>query len=469
MSTYSNYVAAGVDTYVQLMGKFIDNHPGFFDDSCLSNFMSKTVNRYLFSFGTGINYKTKKLSPKHVQKFIDAVRTIRNRPFMANTKLYWDSGGFQVAQGGIQTKDMGHFCNLYYDTLAKNPNLYEFSFILDLPPGPGSGEIFQSYRQIEDLNRSSYENCIKTVPESVRKEKVIYIHHFRTPSLFNTWQKFLFEEHLADGYTNFGTGGIVANMSTDLVIPIIIYTIPLSSILLFAKTSGLQKFRFHVLGGANYADVFYHKLFSHHIKQEHDIDVEITYDSSAIFKGLIIGRYIPVFISNNNLMKMSIKSDQMNLRFHDKTVEDKCYEVLKELSDEFGFKELGLPEVQIYEDSTQRFHPAAHMYFICHLLRIYKKLEVVSQAVVEDIYPYYKNGDHRTFVEECWKFVSSLNQGKKTRKVTAKAGTLFKSLDVLSNLDMDYNKYVIDKFMSKDDISGLHGSGRSPSWDSIEA
>lgn len=456
-----NFICAGGDCFEALLSSFIDKHNGseFFDEEQLSIFLYNTINKYLYSFGSGLSYKTKKISKNHTKKIVDSISEMKNRPFMKNIELYIDSGGFQVAMGAIKTPDMPHFINVYHDFLKDNYKTFEYAFSLDLPPGPSSAEaIFSSYNQIEELNRLSYTETSKLNQEI--KDKMIYVHHFRTPSLYDTWSKFLWEENLADGYTNFATGGIVANMATDLTIPVIIYSIPLSEILKYVMDKGLTSFNFHVLGGANFVDVFYHKLFAYHIKKIHNVDVKITYDSSAIFKALAIGRFIPVFDSNGSLKKMDLRSNNIHLRFDNQyTVELMTYKLLKILSETFGFKILDINEYPIYDKETKSLTRPVHVYLMFYILYAYRLLELQADEFVRKIYPLFEQNKIDDFDELCYDFTQKINQGKNTKKQKAKTASIFRSLNILTNLDRDYNRYLIHKFMSNDDISIMLNGG----------
>lgn len=453
------YIVAGVDTVCSLVDRFLNkfNDRNYFSSELYSSFLSQTVNKYLYSFGTGLSYKTKKLSKKHVERITRETHRIKNCGFMDNTKLFIDSGGFQVSMGAVTTDFMPTFIKMYHDFLQNENQYYEHAFSLDLPPGPGSENIFSSYQQIENLNRMSYQMS-SNMPQQV-KDKMIYIHHFRTPSLYKTWSKFLWDENLADGYNYFGTGGIVANMAADTTIPIIIYTIPLSSIVRYAKNKNIKSFNFHILGGANYTDLFYHKLFSYHIKKVHDLDVNITYDSSAIFKGLVIGRFVPVMKLNNCLVKMDLRSSKLHLRFDDTTINEKIYQLMDIVSDTYNFRKIIESEDPVYNQKTNTFSHSIHMYLMAYLLHIYRKIEQIAEESVEEFYPYYEAGQIKEFDSKCIELTRRLNQGKRTRKQKAKTYSIFKSLKLLTELDEDYNKFLVNKFMSVSDISVMDGSG----------
>ena len=455
----SNFVCAGGDCFVSLMENFIDKHDKLssFDDTKLNNFIHNSIDKYLYSYGTGLSYKTKKMSPKHNERISSEIDKIISRPFMKNVILLIDSGGFQVSMGGIETENMPVFIEKYHNFLKENYEKFSYAFSLDLPPGP-STSVFETYQQLEDLNRLSYRTTC-SLPQPV-KDKMIYIHHFRTPSLYDSWSKFLWEENLAEGFKNFATGGIVANMATDLTIPVIIYSIPLSEVLKYAISKKMTQFNFHVLGGANFIDVFYHKLFSYHIQKIHNVKVNITYDSSAIFKALAIGRFIPVFKDDETLNKMDLKSNGLHLRFENMlTREDKVYQLLNEMASHYGFRELTKEIDPIYEESRGTFSRSIHMYLICYVLRCYRLLELICDKFIEEVYPLYEQKKQAEFDEKCYELAKKFNQGKNTRKQKAKIASIFKSLEILTKMDRTYNRHLIHKFMSTDDISSMDSGG----------
>lgn len=455
----ANYVLAGIDTFVGLQGAFIDKYQkDHYDDIKLDNFLQNTVNKFLYSFGSFLNYKSKTFKENYSEKIIAEISRMISRPFMKNTKLYIDSGGFQIAMGALTTDKMPEYIKVYHEFLKNNYQTFSHAFHLDIPPGPGSADIFQSYKQIEDLNRLSYQTTSK-LPKEI-KDKMIYIHHFRTPSLFDMYSKFLWNEDLADGFSYFGTGGIVAAAATDMVIPVIIYCIPLSSILKYAIQKKITSFKFHVLGGANYIDVIYHKLFSYHIKKVHNIDVQITYDSSSIFKGLAQGRIIPVFKEGGILDKMDIRSVVLHQKFEkDVTIEDKLYLILNEMSKTYNFKELSKVDDPIYDTESGTFSRSTYMYLFCYMLYMYKQMEIVADQFVKELYLSFENGKFEEFDQKFFDMYRKFNGGRSSRKQKAKSYSVYKSLQILTNLDEEYNRNLISKFMSADDVSGMVGGG----------
>jgi len=456
-----NYTLAGVDTFSSLLARFLETHPGYMSNDTLDNFIQKSVGRFLFSYGTGLSYKTKKISDNYSDRMIKSIKKFKKPDFMKNALIYLDSGGFQVSMGAINSKDIPRFIDLYYQFISDYHDEITYAFLLDIPPGPGtqSDGTFQSYEEIYKLNKLSYETASQ-LPKKVIEDQLIYIHHFRTPKIYDAWSRLLFDDNLGQGYNYYSTGGLVAYGSSDNIIPIILYCIPLSTIVRYCKQIGKKSFKFHVLGGANFIDVLYHQIFSKHIKEYHGIDCQITYDSSSVFKGAFSGRFICVFNEEDMLMKMSFKSKELHLRF-DKTgtIEEKMYRVFNELSNDYGFKELSKEIDPIYHPENGTLNKQTYMYVMIYVLQLYKYIEQYTKEKCDELYELYKNDDESEFITVCSQVTKGLNQGKMTKKQKAKSSSIWNSLKLLENLDEDYNSYLVNKYMAAGDSGTLDEGG----------
>lgn len=447
----TNFVLAGTETFVSLFSRFQDKtEKSYFNDEDLAFFLDNTVSKFLCSFGSGLNYKKKTIPVSHSDRFVDMVNQISECQFMKKTNFYWDSGGFQIANGALTVDEMYKFIDLYYQTIIDYPDLFDYSFILDLPPGPKSVEVFNSYEEVEKLNRFSYQRCSELIPAELKK-RIIYIHHFRSPKLYSIWQKMLFEDDFADGFDYFGTGGIVAQASADNKIPIIIYSIPIVSILNHALNKGKKKFDFHVLGGASFRDVVFHKLFEQHIKEKYDIDLNITYDSSILFKGLAIARFLPI-LEDGRIKKVSMKSSNLDKFYENKiVVKDKIYGALNSMAEKFNFKKLNEKEDPIYlEDDT--FNRTIYLYSCLYVLYTYSRLEEYATNEIKDMY----SKDYSNFVPKLKKLLTEINNNKQSNKVKLKCSASIKSLELFDSLDTDYCQEVVNKLLSQDDLKGLN-------------
>jgi hypothetical protein len=90
---------------------------------------------------------------------------------------------------------------------------------------------------------------------------------------------------------------------------------------------------------------------------------------------------------------------------------------------------------------------------------MYKKIETIAEEFVNEIYPYYENGKQEEFDKRIFDMYKRFNGGKASRKLKAKSYSVWRSLDILSNLDEDFNKHLIEKFMSGDDMSSMVDGG----------
>ena len=257
----------------------------------------------------------------------------------------------------------------------------------------------------------------------------------------------------------FGTGGIVANSSGDSEIPCIIYVLPLIPLLNETIKHKRTKLDFHVLGGATYRDLFFYELFRLHVKKVHNIDLNITYDSSSLFKGLMIGRYFSV-IDGDRIRKVDIRNGNLNKRFKDDMkIIDVCRNVCDLLSDKYGFKKLTI-ENSIYDQKTGTFYESIKVYLMLYMLEFYLEIENLMKEKSELIYPIYESGDLENFVFRSEQITRDINQGKISRKQISKSNSIVKSLDILTNLDEEYCKYVVQKFLSKDEFINLTKNGQ---------
>jgi hypothetical protein len=461
MGRQASYVLAGVDTFASLIDRFINDFPGYLKHENVDNFIQNSVGKFLFSYGTGLNYKTKRIAKNYSEKMIKSIRKFNQVKFMKNSTIYLDSGGFQVSMGAIPSKDIPGFIDMYYEFINDYHEDFSHAFLLDIPPGPGTTEagIFKSYKEIYELNKSSYERA-NQLPMEVKQNKLIYIHHFRTPQIYNVWRKLLLDDNLGVDYNYYATGGLVAFGASDISIPAILYCIPLSTIIQYCKTTGKKAFKFHVLGGANFIDVLHHRLFSKHIKEFHGIDCEITYDSSSIFKGAFNGRYISVFNDDKNLMKMSFKSNELHLRF-DKTgtVNDKMFSLLNRIADVYKLTKLSDEKESVYSEETGTLSKPISIYIMLYVLQLYKDVEDFANDLSDELYDIYKSGNMNEFTRRVTEITKSFNQGKMTRKQKSKSFSIWNSMQMIEKLDEEHNEYIINKFMSGGDSGTLDEGG----------
>ena len=460
----SGYVLAGFETLASIVDMFISGRRGQYDDNFsrddISNFLADTCSGFLHSYGQ--NFPNKKKYHKYSLSEANMYRKCRDMGLFNNCNFIVDSGGFQISTGRMTRKESELLLNnMYYDFLEEYHEVYDRAFILDVPPGPGC-EIFHNFEDVYNLNLESYLKA-KNLPDHVRK-KVIYIHHFRTPKLWEIYTKIMREYDMFTAFEHHGTGGIVANMSSDMSIPCIIYVLPLIPLLNEAIKNGRSYLNFHILGGANFRDVLFYELFKITVKKNHNIDLTISYDSSGPYKQVMHARFLNVKDNQGYIRKMSIKGANLDKRFlPDLSVVDMCQRILNEMADNAGFKQIDVNGIYgMYPNRSgvmaETFHPDVKAYTLLYSLSLYPTIQEQMREFAHRVYPIYESGDLETFYKECFDITRIINQGKLTKKQKIKAHSIPRSLDMLRELDEDFCKYVIDKFLSKDEFTELDGN-----------
>jgi len=453
--TKSGYVVAGFETLATIVNNFIINTKSRYEDNFsredISNFLSRTCSGFLHSYGQ--NFWKRKSYSKFNESEASLFRNCREFGLFNNSEFITDSGGFQVSVG-LNKESTNLLLDMFYGFLNDYHDVLDKAFILDLVPGPNC-VAFDSFEEVERMNVLSYTRAAELSPEIIKK--IIYIHHFRTPRLWRIFLKLLRDYNLFSKFDHFGTGGIVANMAGDLSIPCIVYVLPLVILLNECKKNNLDKLDFHILGGATYRDVFFYELFRIHILEKHSIDVNITYDSSGLYKGLMVGRYIHV-IDGGIVRKVDVRSVNLNKRFkREKKVIDIYIEEMNKLQ-RHNFKRVG--KDGIYNDESGTFFEEIKVYTMLRMLDQYSETQSLCKELACSIYPLYKDGIFEEFTNSIADVTRDLNGGKITKKQKIKSSSVIKSLDILSNLDEDYCKYLVDKFLSKDEFSKLEDNGK---------
>jgi hypothetical protein len=460
----SGYVLAGFETLASILDMFMSGRRGEFDDhfskNCMSKFLANTCSGYLHSYGQ--NFPNKKKYDKYSLSEANLYRKCREMGIFEDCNFIVDSGGFQISTGRMTRKESDLLLNnMYYDFLEEYHDVYNRAFILDVPPGPGC-EIFHNFEDVYNLNLLSYLKA-KALPDHVRK-KVIYVHHFRTPKLWEIYTKILREHDMFSAFEHHGTGGIVANMASDMSIPCIIYVLPLIPLINEAIKNKRSYLNFHILGGANFRDVLFYELFKITVKKSHNIDLKISYDSSGPYKQVMHARFLNVKDDYGHIRKMSLKGANLDKKFlPELSVTDMTQKIFNEMADEWNIKRIDVNGIYgQYENRsgvfTETFHPDVKAYALLYSLSIYPTIQEQMREFAHRVYPIYESGDLETFYKECFDITKIINQGKLTKKQKIKAHSIPRSLDMLRNLDEDFCKYIVDKYLSKDEFVELDGN-----------
>lgn len=461
----SGYVLAGFETLATILELFVTGQRGRFEENFtrqeISKFLSSTCSGFLHSYGQ--NFPNKKKYDKYNATEAKMFNICRDMRFFDDCNFIVDSGGFQISTGKLTRRESDLLCQMYYEFIEEYHETFDKAFILDVPPGPGC-EIFHNFEDVYKQNIDSY-NRARNLPDEIR-EKIIYVHHFRTPALWDIYTRILREEGMFESFEYHGTGGIVANMSSDMSIPCIIYVLPLIPLINEAKKCGRSYLNFHILGGANFRDVLFYELFKSTLKHKHDFDLNITYDSSGPYKQVMHARFLHAKDEHGYIRKMSIKGNDLDKRFmKERTTLEHFQVLMNEMADRWGFKRINIDGVyDLYPNRsgilTETFHADVKAYSILYALNIYSEIHHDMREFAERVYPIYAAGMLEEFYKECFEITRVINQGKLTKKQKIKAYSIPRSLDMLWDLDEDYCKYLVDKYLSKDEFTELDDRSR---------
>lgn len=283
-----------------------------------------------------------------------------------------------------------------------------------------------------------------------------YIHHFRTPKLWEIFKKLLKDEDLFSQFNYHATGGIVANQASDVQVPYIIYILPLIPLINEALKHNRSTLHFHILGGAGYRDVLFYEFFRKLVYKEHGLDLQISYDSSGIFKGLMIGRNVYVF-ENGVIRKINLRERFLETKYKKvETINELMKRTVNDMANRHGFKELNFSS--IYSEDSGTFHREVQVYLMLHMLDLYSSITNFVKKKVNEIYPLYEAGELDIFSSEVRDLVADLNGEKRTKKQMVKANSLINSLNLLKELDEDKCEQLVTKFLAKDEFSELTDS-----------
>ena len=445
----SNYVAAGFETLSNICERFLNEGNDHFINKDLDSFFLNSSNKFLHSFGQ--NFKDKKNYDNYNQKERELLEKCRATGFFDNSTFIVDSGGFQISIGLLTRMQADILFEKYYQFLLEDHKCFDRAFILDLSPGPNC-EIFKNFADVERINTDSYIRAAQLPDES--RKKVVYIQHFRTPNLWRIFQNILNNGDMFDKFDYFATGGIVANMKSDCNIPCIIYVLPLIPLINKAKKYNRKELHFHILGGASFRDILFYELFSKHVKDVHDIDLHITYDSSGMFKQLMVGRTIPIY-HENVLHKMDLRSNHLETRAPGcKAKTQVVYQQeLQEMAERHNLKKISV--IPVYDPETGTFYRENTVYSLLYMLDIYARVQTNMRAAAEYIYPYYVNNQIEEFISAVEYETRMLNGGRPTKKQKIKASSVIRSFQMLTELDEDLCKRMVDKFLSGDEFCNL--------------
>jgi len=453
----SGFVAAALPAIRAHFNSILKYYPGYMEIDTINKFLLDNCNKYLTSVGFGIKPELpidKRVFGRYGKQF----HNMRTRPYLKGCELMLDSAGYSFQVGQIPKEKTDEWVSLYHEFVTENAAYLSNAFLFDPVPGANKS-IIDSYEEMESLNVMSYTKAAN-LQDNVRN-KMMYIHHFRTPQINKLFKKLLFEYELGNYFNSFATGGLVSFSKGCQDRPSCnMYVIPLTAILLHAKKRGLKKFRFHVLGDSDFKSVLFHKFVERHVREVHDIEIEITFDSTAIMKTFMLGRYLYVPIpETRSIHKMYIRKNDLHMQWKNVgTIENYFYHLANNIADKYNFKRIGPENEPIYEGG--RLTRILYAYGLCVMIQLYRLCENWCNDIVDELYPLYQDGQTLKFDREIEKNMQNINDGKLSRKLYSRSSAVYNSLDMLTSLDIDYCDYLVDRYLGQDESESLSNNSK---------
>jgi hypothetical protein len=442
------YVCAGFETLSSIIDKFTLENDNFTKQQ-VSEFFSKTCNKFLHSFGGGVSGR--KSFKNYAKSEAELLQKCRSTGLFDQSMFYVDSGGYQVSVGQVSANQVDDLIECYHNFLLEYSNVFDRAFTLDIPPGPRC-TAFSSFDEVYELNLKSYLKAA-SLPDDVRS-KLIYVHHFRTPKLWEVYSRILEENDLFPKFSHFGTGGIVATKSSGIGLPCIIYVIPLIVILKHALSCGMKELDFHVLGGSTYRDIITYEILKIHIEKRLGIKVNITYDSSGVFKGFLIARNVHHLTEDGTIITLCLKSSMLEFMVKEtkKTVLQTFLDLLEQMAAEYNFKPLNRDT--IYDEKGALFKDVA-VYSMLYVLRFFSLVENYAKKISPALYDLYEKDPKWSFGPALDEVMIKVNYGKRTKKQEWKTSVLARSLELLEDLQTNNVRKVVEQYLSSDEFTNL--------------
>jgi len=452
----SSFILAGFEAFGRIVNNFmLGKKPERWDNnftySDLSTYFDSTITGFLHSYGE--DYAIRKNLKTYGKSQMKMIKRFLDTGLFDKVNFYIDSGGYQISTGKLNRYYSEALLDNYYDFVVEAKDLYDRSFILDVSPGQNC-VMFENFNDVYEKNLRSYQEAV-SLPDDVRS-KMIYVHHFRTPQLSKIYTRLLRENDLYQYFNHFACGGIVSNMASDLKIPCLVYILPLIPLLIETQKAGRNYLNFHILGGASYRDVLFYELFKEVVRRYHGIELEITYDSSGIFRQIFVARYIHAFDDLGNIKKMNIKSDNLDRNFYNNvTVQEKLNENLNGMAEKYNFKKIDIMN-GIYNEKTM--NEEVKVYTMLYIFALYSELTANFKNWASEVLDVYESGDQEAFTDLCLDQTVKAAQGRYSSKVRYKTYSIGRSIEMLKNLDEDQCDHYITKYLALDEFNYLDKS-----------
>lgn len=433
----ANFFAACLPSLATHIYTTMKRYPGFLTRDEVNRFLKATVNKHLSSIG--IAFYDARFGPaphidrKYKAKYVEVLKEIHQRICLDGCEVAIDCGGFDlIQQGHLPFRLFRDYIMLYHEFLEEHSGLFNSAFHLDIAPGYKRNP-FPSEKDMSIYNYISYKTTAQLPP--VLHERMMYIHHFRTPAILRVWRQMLFNDRLADKFWMFATGGLATSPEMPQL-GTVAYALPMVDIIHYVKAfrPDLRSFRFHVLGDAGWKDLLAHAVLEEHVRTVHDLDISITCDSSNVYRTIGKGRYTN--ICGDTIEQISIASENL-LKDHmgQGTQQEIFYKDVNTTLEPYGFPPLSPEKNPIYESGTMT--PLAYTYTFLHRFAKIKEVEDNCRSLAANLYPVYGSGDLQEFERQVTDELRKLHDGKTDKNIPDYAQRIVNAMQLIERLDLN--------------------------------
>ncbi len=443
----SRFVCACLPSVKGQFDPALEDNPDDLSSSAINAFLRQHCMRFLTSIGVSFNNASAGKNHLAVRRYQSVFDKIASTEYLRGLRLFVDNGGFQVQLGQLPTVQMDDYVRDFHDFLDANRDRYTYSFTLDLAPGTDNS-VFATPREIFNYNLRSYRMAT-ALPATVR-DKIYCILHFRGPHLYMIWQRLLFGEGLADSFCRFATGGLAQTGGMD-GIPVFSYAIPLARLILYARQRRLTALPFHILGESQPEDVLIHAVVERAVRHTHGIALNITHDSSNIFKQNLKSRVVEIpDASTRTIRKAGLHSGRMGFKDPGHASRRaEYYDVVNQALAPFELGPFAYDSHPIYEG--KKTTPLGYFFLLAVAMWTYDLINTWMDEAAEGLFPVLQAGQvddfKRGFVAALTPFLSPT----KAAKLPAVADQLLAGLALLRDPDPGYLERLVAQSLRDDE------------------
>ena len=197
-----------------------------------------------------------------------------------NYNVFLDSGGYSIIVGDVKGSQTREFIENYVKRILEGKLIYDYVFSLDIPVFLNEPN-YNTVQHIYEFNKYSLSETYKHVKnDSILRNKIYFVWHFKIKEQYDIWSKLYDELKLNDYVVNYAAGGMVG-LRGITQIDFSPFIAPIYRCLYeYINSNKKFNFRFHALGVYIQHDRFLlwflEDLFKYYLETD---QVYITYDS----------------------------------------------------------------------------------------------------------------------------------------------------------------------------------------------